>query len=695
MDLSQESRNDFLLKLLALQQDGKGAISAPSNWATQKPLLKVNTEIDKYVDKLQGAILQRNGENRTARWHFFIGSPGNGKSAAMGKLCEGVQLEHDCRVFDENGVSIDGLDETTVPYEIQVFEKGNKYASAYIVQDASVVRNPFSPHVDPAIDLLETLENAWKKGISLIVCANRGVLEKAHRDRHTDPTINSKTWFRVLTQIVQEQNSKDGEIQFKEAPKFESKRPVFEDVSVTYNHMDNRSLLLGSSAFDDLLLEASNKDRWSVCETCSVKQKCPFKSNRDWIANPELRKSVIQLMQRAEIYSGQVIVFREALALISLILSGCPSDYLNLHHPCEWVKDKVMRDDVFSLAVRRIYMCFFGSFCPHGLEENKLLRKKQTSGICKLLDAINGGQVNETKSVSRVIDCYPPSRNIVESPPSIDVGVTRLLGPKGVFSEIDPTKESLKQEFYERWDSDFDSFLKGELVGFGAIEEDCVRVWKALEEEIEFTSGYWGAEAHWALRRWSSNFLLHLGAMVEKQTAWAEELDELAEVLNLVNQDPKKLKIAEKLRIRELDNELEKLLYSVAGNAADGSVKLSDNVILEGRWVRDNIKPKTDVNHESGSVSLAIKFMENERTVMSAPMYLWLKRRANNKIDLRCIPLELLIGATDARVRAATKSRYAFVNDEVELIVETSGEGSFKLMRFGEGEVYVDYDEHK
>ncbi len=86
--MSQEKRikNNFLVELLALQQDGKHAISAPTNW-THVPLLEVKTEVDEVVNELIETILVGNNRNDTARWHFFIGSPGNGKSAAMGKLC--------------------------------------------------------------------------------------------------------------------------------------------------------------------------------------------------------------------------------------------------------------------------------------------------------------------------------------------------------------------------------------------------------------------------------------------------------------------------------------------------------------------------------------------------------------------------------------------------------------------------------
>jgi len=38
-----------------------------------------------------------------------------------------------------------------------------------LVQDASVVRNPFVPDVDPASDIVATLADAWEKGSSLVM----------------------------------------------------------------------------------------------------------------------------------------------------------------------------------------------------------------------------------------------------------------------------------------------------------------------------------------------------------------------------------------------------------------------------------------------------------------------------------------------------------------------------------------------
>ena len=677
-------RNDFLLELLTLQQDGSGAISAPSNWTTRTPLLQVETEVDKIVEELHGAVLKNGESNRNARWHFFIGSPGNGKSAAVGKLCTRLLLGNFCEVRTEGGESIEELYDSEIPYAIDVFEGDNKYASVQIVQDASVVRNPFAPDVDPSAELLNTLEKAWKKGRSLIVCTNRGVLEKAHRDKHTDQSVNSKPWFKILKDVVSVDTSICDKL--PGTRDFDNGRSVFESVDISYSHLENHSLLQDDGTFERLLQKATNQAEWDCCETCPAKEMCPFKANRDWLVDNDLRSNVLQLLKRAEILSGQVIVFREALALISFILAGCPRDYKDVQHPCDWVHGKVDRSDVFSLAIRRIYMCLFGSYCPYGLEMTTRLRKEQVEAINTLYERLEKDNSGVKTAIGHVIKSHSSSQ---EGPPSTDVGVTRLLGENGVIASVNPFKEALPTKFFDRWDSDLEDIrLTCKSYNLGAIEEACISIWKELEQELEFTPGHWASKTHWAIRRWSSNYFLHLGVLAEGHSAWGNELDEFANLLKIMNKPDGPSSMDQKREKRALDTSLG-LLLGEAGNENAATVQLSDSVTLSGDWVRNALKPKTVPNRKSGSVSLAIEYDGKERAVLGALMYIWLKRRAEGKLDQRCFPLELLIGATDARVRAASKGKYAFANDDVELIIKTDSVDDLKIVRL-EGDVGVE-----
>ena len=676
---SKNDVNNFLVDLLSLQQDGKDAISSPTNWI-KEPLLEVKTEVDEIVEELLEAMLVGNERNNTARWHFFIGSPGNGKSAAMGKLSRQLKYLKECRVSDENNIAIDDLPSTVIPYAMNVYEDGNKYSTAQIIQDASVVRNPYSSDIDPATELIDTLEYAWNKGISLIVCTNRGVLEKAHRDNHINREINSKPWFKILSEIVSANTALKSTV--GEPFDFTAKKTVFSRVLVSYSHLDNRSLLMGRDTFSRLLSIATSNDHWTSCDICSAKVMCPFKANCNWLKNDEAKAAVIKILTRAEVMSGQVIVFREALAIISLILAGCPRDYGDCH-PCDWVQKAIEKSDIYSLAVRRIYMCLFSPYSPHGLEYEHNLRKQQLNALCRVFDLMDEANIQARAA----IDCV-----IKSNPPSTDVGVNRILGAEGILAGLDPCREALPSEFFQRWDSDYESVVDsaGEL--FTEIELACLLVWKELEECLELASEHTGIEAHWALRRWSSNFLLHFGALIEGLSAWSEELDEFAGLLELIRIAPENRSVEQKRTIRKLNALIENLLNTVAGNHEETSVKLSEAVTLSGPWVRDKLKPKTIANEESGSVSLAVEFGGGERAIFAAPMYLWLKRLAEGKLDPRCFPQELLTGAIDARVRAASKGKYAFENDDVELVISLGNNEQFRLARVEGGEVDVSHE---
>jgi hypothetical protein len=670
--------NDFLQELLALQQDGRYAISAPTNWTRQEPLLEVTTEIDAIIDELKDVLLQNNGANVTARWHFFIGSPGNGKSAAIGKLCRKLMDETGCQILDENDIPLSDLEQTTIPYALKIYEGNNRFATVLIVQDASVVRKPFSPNVDPAYELLTTLKYAWDKGISLVICTNRGVLEKAHRDNHLNHDVNRKPWFKIIKALVKRAEPY-GEI--GRGCEFDASR-CFKNVVIKYNHLDNRSLLLERDIFDRLLQTATSSEHWVACNSCTVHNWCPFKANRDWLADIHARESILQLMRRAEVLSGQVIVFREALAIISLLLAGCPKDYNNVH-PCDWVHSKVTNNDFLSLATRRLYMSLFTSCSPLGLEQTEHLRNKQLAAFKKLKCDIDDRYILTRAAFDHVISYTPPS---------IDVGVTRLLGENGIFTLLDPCRENLPAEFYDNWDLDYlGTITDCENPWITDLELTCFSIWKELEESLELASDYSVSEAHWALRRWHSNFLLHLGALREGRSAWAKEIDEFAILLGLMAKPLAGLSLEDKRKIRTLNTELGKILNSSLEDQSQSTIELSEAVTLAGPFVADKLKPKMVSSKASGSVSLTIEFSGREQAiteqaVFAARMYIWLTRRAKGKLDPSCFPEELLAGIKEARVRAAAKGEYAFEDNDVEVIIDTGTGDRFHISRV-DGEV--------
>ena len=681
-------KNDYLLELLHLQQDGKQAISAPTNWMTQEPLLDVDTEIDKTMKDIGDSILLAGNIDRIARWHFLIGSPGNGKSAAVGKLCRYLVDKRNCCITDEYDCPIQELKQGTIPYELSIYENGNPFSTAKIIQDASVVKNPFLPNVDPSNDLISAVKEAWSKGISLVVCANRGVLEKAYWENHVNRDINREPWFRIIKELAESDDTINGKLQ--DTMEFIGKKAVFKKVRITYSHLENRSLLICNDIFDRLLKKAIDKERWEPCLTCNEIKLCPFKANQEWLSKDNCRGNFIKILKRVEVYSGQVIVFREAQALISLILAGCPRDYSNNLHPCDWVRSRIDQKDFFSLACRRIYMVLFASHNPLGLEVNAKLRKEQVNAFKEFARRIKESSIKVEEHVKATLD------NIIKGRyPSTDLGVTRLLGEEGIFSQLNPMRETLPQAFMDLWDGDYYTIKDNMNPLITDIEKICLDIWQLIEQYLEHIPGHVVLGIHWHLRRWRSNFLMSIGFLSEGLTAWSYELDEYIELLEILSLSKyKEPSLDDKRKVKELNEKLESMIDIISlEESKKGKVYLTDFVSLDGDWVK-GLKPK--IQDTVDNLSLVISFRinregnKNESARVSAPLYLWLSRYLKKKLDPRCIPVELIQGIIDAMVRAASKGDYAYV-DDIEMIINAGTDGYYHLDR-DDGEVYVEHE---
>ncbi len=667
--------NDFLIQLLALQQDGKDAISAPTNWGSD-PLLNVETEVDIIIDKLKDSLLIEK-DNIVATWHFFIGSPGNGKSASIGKLCKRLMKDKGCLILDETGTSLADIGPDIIPYALNVYEDGKKFPSVQIVQDASIVRNPFANTIDPSLELIDTMKIAFEKGISLIICTNRGILEKAYWD-HKKTEFNSQPWFTILSELALAQPALNGEVVKARSFTLDGKKSVFKKIHVSYTHLDNYSLLLGNDIFSSLLKNAIDPSHWQPCNSCSVRDMCPYALNRDWLAIEKNFLYFINLLKRGEVLSGQIIVFREALALISFILAGCPKDY-NKIHPCAWVAEAVNNQDFFSLAVRRIYMCLFSSSTPYGLDGSTKIYRRQIESLRQIF-----------KKMDKDLHFgYSTIMQVIKRPaPTTDVGLTRLFGSSGIFKDLDPCKDSLPADFYERWDSSYIAMSQNGDLMLTALEKKCIDVWNQIEELLENDFDYLASKEHCMLRRWSSNFLMHFGGLSEGLSSYSIELDAFIELLGLVKKPIAEQSVTEKKKILELNVKIDSLLNSLADRQKGSAIQLSESVTLSGDWVKDNLKPKIITNQGSGSVSLEISFNNSEHAVLGANIYLWLNRFSDGILDKRCFPQELLSGAEDARIRAASKSQYAFKNDNIILDTNIGSERTISITRI-DGEVDI------
>lgn len=647
------SGSDFLTQLLSLQQDGREAINSPHNWTKTDPLLEIETPLTASLKDLAKQFLLNDGG--VGLWYFFIGSPGNGKSAAVGKLVKHLKsLGCSFYVTQENGkkVELASIASETLPYEIEVFEKGKNFASLIIAQDASVVKDPFSSKADPAVDFTELLKSAHDRRVSLIVCANRGVIETAYR-KNCRSVKTKEPWEGVLARIYNLEAN-------EESYQFKTKgRAPFKEFKYNFVKLDNKSLLLNSDSFDKVLVKATGDKWWAECAKCESCGVCPFKLNRDYLHADAGRKSLITVLRRMEILSGQVIVFREALALVSLLLAGCPKDY-EAESPCDWVKKMVAASNYIGLASRRVYMVLFAAYSPIGLELDEDERRRQNNGLLSCAEIIR-------------VD-VPEFLGVLTTPISSDVGVARLIGEKGVAKKLDPLFAQLPAEFYEKHSSGFNDNIT-------SLEKKCDEIWGKVENCIGELHDEKCVDYYKWLSRWRAAFTLRHAAMRESLTAFGADLDELFGIAVTIQKGAPSQE--EQRRLRTTEIQLEEVLRP----GLSGGVNLTESVVLENASsflkIKIKLKPKSD------HIGIILEGNGNREIPLSPELFLWLRKAKYQNMSTQTFPEHLLSILKEEQFRDLAISGYAF-KDDVKLRIEISKEERKCLLKDNRGVVAQD-----
>ncbi|OTP79068.1 hypothetical protein [Caballeronia sordidicola] len=657
--------NDFLERLLTLQQDGQQAISGPSNWVTE-PVLQVETSLHKIVADLDVSIGPDSAPINQGRWHFFVGSPGNGKSAGAGLLARLLREKGHAIRVQGTQESLDDLGPSDVPYLLEVCAPGKNYPYLLIAQDASVLPDPYDPEGDPGTALENLLIEAVTRGVSVVVCTNRGVVERVFARRYLEPEHSKAGWFKAIKVAVGRDSSTVIDVPFT------SKKRVFDSVRVTATSLDRRSLMLADNTLDQLLRKATESEKWSACDSCPSRPLCPFKSNRDWLANTELRRKVVALLLNAELYDGQVIVLREALAVVSLVLAGCPHDYES-GKPCLWVHQKVNSGDLFSLASRRIYMVLFSAYSPFGIEPDDRDRKLQL----KALRAVH----SSTDPIAGISSKAMPAVFDAKNWPSTDVGAQRLLGRARTLAMLDAFSDSLPQSFADQWD---ESWLALQAGGewISQIETDCFKCWTEMQKAAATCSDTIPSSYRW-LTRWMTAFTVRAGALVEGVTTFNEDLEALVSVLGITGKPNK-----EQLGVV---TKIEKTLRQILDQSGKG-ISISPAASLRGEWKDNELKPYL-LNGVAGDGANAVEFRFGKssrvKIALETKAFAWLKRRAERAMALATFPSAYLETAQDAMLRVAVTSGYD-TSDEIEIYIDTLDGVAIKITR-SHGVIDVEY----
>jgi hypothetical protein len=656
-------RNDFLLQFLGLQQDGRHSISGPDRWENPVPLA-VNTEVgDFLVEHAEGFVSV--ADNVPGRWHFLIGSPGNGKSAAVGDLYRRLTTELDCEA--------DPLDpdEDTLPYRVEVRRRGERFSRLWLVQDASTITDPMAGDIDAAGQLAGELREAQDHGVSLVVCANRGVLERVYDQHKTD-----EDWYRrVVVALVQAGGGRMDGYLWNLPPRRQRRR--YSSIKVAAHFLDNQNLLRGETSPFQLLVEkAVDEANWKPCEDCDSAELCPFYANSRSLRTGGWSDRLITLLRRAEVWSGQPIVFREAVSLVGYLLGGCPHDYETpeggSRHPCEWVEHNVASANLVTLLSRRIYAAVFGTPEPGGLDADPEVRERQRSSL-----------EPELTDMDPVSPGFKMVRSFLRSrEPSIDVGASRLLGSGGVFRAMDPVRLPSWAGLRDRWSLHNGLAAASGLPGVSELELRAISGWIELDMHLEDSTETGSREAQRLIARWASSFLLRLGGFASPHDqVWSYSLDRYIEILNAATEDTSAedtldlLDVASDMMTRTLDRR---------GGEAEG-VRVSHCLIAAGpaaeRLASADVIPVTDDPGLALGIAFGERGIETSDPVayMTGQLWAWLSQAKEGLLP-SCLPAALVQGLEIARTRAVTSGDYARAPD-TELLIEGEDGRRWRMQR--------------
>lgn len=510
-------RNAFAAGLLNYSAERDDSISAPYRWESPPPLIISDNPLHREMENLAAELWTG---TKAPVWYCLVGGPGNGKSEAVGAFVRKLDLL-------SQRSSISSARETRGQGEIpHSFMIELPRGMLELVQDISV---PESQGSMPERDFLDELAISFELGLHLVCCANRGMLLRAARLAKATPELR---WLLPVLEAIDARSAEDAMVAEARSPiVVESKHvdlrvwPLDHESVFFGDGADNAWLDPSGSLADRIVQKATALEHWegSSCPDCPARSLCPILADAQWLRDPARRLATLRLLRRAEILSGQRLVLRELLGLVSLVLVGSAGDFGG-SHPCDWVQDRVdttsaprPRDAValLELVSHRIYQELFARRSPSGL----VLDRTDGERDRWLLDEIRRLPVSGEdfgRSALQVDARFPKH-----------AGPMRLVGPSSVLEPFDPAKDST-------WSAgmplDLDCQME-DLVHFGLehqgpLEHQLGEIFQVLERQAL------GLDPHEnptnilaALYRWASVFYLRLLGTANGLSPLADVLD--------------------------------------------------------------------------------------------------------------------------------------------------------------------------
>lgn len=343
--------NPWTSQLLSWHGHDRAGVRVPFQTASRPLPTVIETDL---IQRLRALATQLSEHDPTApRWIFLVGGPGNGKSETVEDFLRSLDdklglsgrlITHLCQVFAPGRLLQRRVE--IQPSHVAPGEDLFRTAVGRIIliQDATTTDDPQGDAASLlARDLVDLYTTNESPPPLFVVCANRGLLARAINEASKEYGAQNDI-TKLLGEIIRASGLGIEALSRDRKPCW----PLTSNPRAACWPLDLESLLepnsVRSSPLAQMLSTSADALQWETtgrCTDCDARELCPLRQNATWLRQADRAKSLVHILRRGELATGQRWNFRGLFSLVSEIAVGQWHDFDGFGSPCEWVHSQV------------------------------------------------------------------------------------------------------------------------------------------------------------------------------------------------------------------------------------------------------------------------------------------------------------------------------------------------------------------